>query len=1213
MLFDPDDDIGPTTAPTTAAAPGDSLEYALYYYPDNGLTTVRDIRTFANLIVDENDGYSTATANPGTGDFVEGTGSANVQQYFWDDPGRALQNAYGWAPITKVLDGTYYIYIVADDQNNPPVFDVSSTKVRIRHIPLVNSVSPVKVDSVDTGEDIDLDKVNPYTVKFDIVDYDDNAQVKLFFAEKGGYNASNVVITGTFPNLDIQMENTTAMQLSDTLRSDSDTEFNFDVTAQGSTQDSVIAQASYFVYAVVADDDSFAVGVSSIPLAVRHSPSFEFTAPLAGTITKINTTQQFKYTFEWQRGKSDRDLDGNALMSLYYTGIDPARKNFSGRDSTNGLLALSGADSGAAVLIAANIREDDEGRADQFVWDFRNPPSQLPRTYKSPYSENNLPASPAAAGNNFKYQHGATTDTAWIYAVLHDSLGNTRVQGGGGVLLVGSQESPTSETPRVTMMSPPSGDQLLINGDVVRLEWDAFLIDDGTGTDDAYLRLYAAPKGSYSTLTGLEANNLADNGTVILINSITGRDAAGTGITELRESGPNYYNWDTKTTSFQITGTPTEFDLFIAGSTNPRFGENVYINGYIDSIATGIGSQARKAVLSKAPGVLRVEGVDPIFSMELSPSSSVAASGDTMNLEVLGNSQGSSVDLMAYHLDVPRRYFSVVDQDATTPGVQPFADSVGAFQGASTIAQNDTTQGTAQWIKLNFVESSITGEVVGRGTSPYDSSQVVATMQLTVYRFSGGAPQDTVLEWSGEPGRKTGFYRGTTELAQPPRDAQIALMPRPRLIVTVPLEGRTDYSDTLFAHLREIGSTHDITDQIYIAANDASPTFVGSDSTYSDSVNVVTDNFGTVQIIEVPPGIYELVVKAPGYVSGRSDTLTLFNGFMQAIEPTYGSDALGNLSPGTPLGYLRGGDATGDNQVDIGDANLIFNLWNLSRTDSTYARDADINFDGVINSLDLGFVTKNFGNDGFGAPPVFKYIREGGDNSGAIARIEGLDDVEAWWPGRVFEVTARIEDLNDLAVFGMRVTYDPDKVAPLSGEKAVSQGDVFDENPEGSLFFHRHLPGAIDVAAGRMGAAWTARGDADLATFRFVTLTDDPGVVDIAYGELGNSAHIGVPMQVAKAKALPMAAALHQNYPNPFNPSTEIRFDLPTARDVKLRIYNQLGQTVRTLVDHRMKAGAYSLKWNGDDEAGHTVASGVYFYNLDAGDFTQIRKMTLVK
>ena len=88
---------------------------------------------------------------------------------------------------------------------------------------------------------------------------------------------------------------------------------------------------------------------------------------------------------------------------------------------------------------------------------------------------------------------------------------------------------------------------------------------------------------------------------------------------------------------------------------------------------------------------------------------------------------------------------------------------------------------------------------------------------------------------------------------------------------------------------------------------------------------------------------------------------------------------------------------------------------------------------------------------------------------------------------------------------------------------------------------------------------------------------------------------------------------LHQNYPNPFNPSTEIRFDIPTARDVQLRIYNQLGQTVRTLVDNRMKAGTYALEWDGQDQMGRSVASGVYFYNLEAGDFNQIRKMTLVK
>ena len=64
---------------------------------------------------------------------------------------------------------------------------------------------------------------------------------------------------------------------------------------------------------------------------------------------------------------------------------------------------------------------------------------------------------------------------------------------------------------------------------------------------------------------------------------------------------------------------------------------------------------------------------------------------------------------------------------------------------------------------------------------------------------------------------------------------------------------------------------------------------------------------------------------------------------------------------------------------------------------------------------------------------------------------------------------------------------------------------------------------------------------------------------------------------------------------------------------MKLRVYNQLGQTVRTLVDNRMKAGTHSLKWDGADDIGRSVASGVYFFNIEAGNFSQIRKMMLVK
>jgi hypothetical protein len=366
-------------------------------------------------------------------------------------------------------------------------------------------------------------------------------------------------------------------------------------------------------------------------------------------------------------------------------------------------------------------------------------------------------------------------------------------------------------------------------------------------------------------------------------------------------------------------------------------------------------------------------------------------------------------------------------------------------------------------------------------------------------------------------------------------------------------------------------------------------------------------------VTEIPTGVYELTVKADGYISGRTDTLNLFNGMTLNPDPTFGSDVLGNLSPARPLGFLRGGDATGDNQVDIADANLIFSIWNQTLADAGYVRGADVNADGVINAIDLGFVTANFGNDGFGAPPVFKRITEAGDNSVAVVEVKGVEEVDAWWPGRVFEVTTRATGMSDVMAYDLAISYDPDRVKLLSGSQAVSEGDVFAENARGTLFFQRAEPGLIEVAAGRVGRDMTASGDADLVTVRFVTLADDPGLIEVVSGQLVNSAYQGVDMRVKKAQALPQIAALHQNFPNPFNPSTEIRFDIPTARNVELRVYNQLGQTVRTLVQSRMKAGTYRIKWDGRTEAGHGVSSGVYFYSLEAGAYSQIRKMTLVK
>jgi len=100
---------------------------------------------------------------------------------------------------------------------------------------------------------------------------------------------------------------------------------------------------------------------------------------------------------------------------------------------------------------------------------------------------------------------------------------------------------------------------------------------------------------------------------------------------------------------------------------------------------------------------------------------------------------------------------------------------------------------------------------------------------------------------------------------------------------------------------------------------------------------------------------------------------------------------------------------------------------------------------------------------------------------------------------------------------------------------------------------------------------------------------------------------------IGDLETLPTTYDIAQNYPNPFNPTTTIKYQLPHVTDVKLVIYNVLGQRVRTLVNNRMEAGYHSLVWDGLNQQGSTVASGVYIYHFQAGDFQKTMKLMLLK
>ncbi len=108
----------------------------------------------------------------------------------------------------------------------------------------------------------------------------------------------------------------------------------------------------------------------------------------------------------------------------------------------------------------------------------------------------------------------------------------------------------------------------------------------------------------------------------------------------------------------------------------------------------------------------------------------------------------------------------------------------------------------------------------------------------------------------------------------------------------------------------------------------------------------------------------------------------------------------------------------------------------------------------------------------------------------------------------------------------------------------------------------------------------------------------------ISVGTVGNEKTLEV---------LPSSYSLSQNYPNPFNPSTKIQYTLPENAKVTVRIYDMLGRVIKTLVSGEESAGMHQITWNGDNEAGQKVATGIYMYSISTNKFVQTKKMVLMK
>ena len=102
-------------------------------------------------------------------------------------------------------------------------------------------------------------------------------------------------------------------------------------------------------------------------------------------------------------------------------------------------------------------------------------------------------------------------------------------------------------------------------------------------------------------------------------------------------------------------------------------------------------------------------------------------------------------------------------------------------------------------------------------------------------------------------------------------------------------------------------------------------------------------------------------------------------------------------------------------------------------------------------------------------------------------------------------------------------------------------------------------------------------------------------------------------LEIEEGTSLPNSFKLFTNHPNPFNPVTTLRYDLPEDAMVNITIYDMMGRKINTLVSSQQTAGFKSIQWDATNNQGQPVSAGVYLYSIQTGQFSQTKKMVLLK
>ena len=299
-----------------------------------------------------------------------------------------------------------------------------------------------------------------------------------------------------------------------------------------------------------------------------------------------------------------------------------------------------------------------------------------------------------------------------------------------------------------------------------------------------------------------------------------------------------------------------------------------------------------------------------------------------------------------------------------------------------------------------------------------------------------------------------------------------------------------------------------------------------------------------------------------------------------------------------------------DNTVGFDDFFIFADNFGISAADEVFEPAFDLSPNAGLPKIDFDdfFVfADNFGRSIQAAGKVVPMLA--GLNTDARLYLE----TSANLPNVGEEVVVNVDmaDFVQMKGYGFTVAFDTEQIEFV---RATTTNSLLGQGEFAAPRTIAQADGRVDIAAygdmvteGELGLSLVFRTKTEIENTE-IEVTGS----QVSDGSLGvNAVALPAPVQI---QTRPEAFALANNYPNPFNPATTIKYALPEASQVRLEVFNVVGQVVRTMVDAHQNAGRYVVQWDATNDNGVNLSSGIYFYRLQVeGNYLEVKKMLLLK